>query len=168
MSVNDFWDWYKLAHELGIAVVAVHHNRKKTDTDGSPLDAILGSQGISATVETILILQQVVGSQSIDLFVTGKDIVEQELRYEWQSPGFAAAGETIEAELGSFQKACLDHIRDHPRCKQYAIAEETKRSKGQVSEAIVKLIERGLVTKADDGNLIAPPTNLANSPNLPN
>lgn len=155
----------KLAHELGIAVVAVHHNRKKTDTGGSPLEAILGSQGISATVETILILQQVVGSQSIDLFVTGKDIVEQELRYEWQSPGFAAAGETIEAALGSFQRACLDHIRDHPRCTQQAISEETKRSKSTVSEAIAKLIQRGLVTKAENGRLIIPltnPTNLTN------
>jgi predicted ATP-dependent serine protease len=49
----EFGKLRKLAHELNITIVAVHHTKKKTDFEVEPLDQILGSQAISATVETI-------------------------------------------------------------------------------------------------------------------
>jgi hypothetical protein len=145
----------KLSHELEICIVAVHHNRKKTETDASPLEQILGSQGIAATVETALILQQVTGSQDVDLFATGKDIEQQEIRYKWNNPGFVEAGDVVEASLGHFQRDCLNYIRDHPRCMQTAIIAATKHAKSSVSEAVKKLAERGLVMKDDHGRLRA-------------
>jgi phage/plasmid primase-like uncharacterized protein len=145
----------KLSHELEIAVVAVHHNRKRTESDASPLEQILGSQGIAATVETALILQQAPGTQDVDLFVTGKDIEQREIRYKWNNPGFVEAGDVVEASLGPFQRDCLNFIRQHPRCMQTAIVTATKHAKSTVSEAIKKLGERGLVMKDDAGRLRA-------------
>jgi len=145
----------KLSHELEIAVVAVHHNRKRTESDASPLEQILGSQGIAATVETALILQQAPGTQDVDLFVTGKDIEQKEIRYKWNNPGFVEAGDVVEASLGPFQRDCLNFIRQHPRCMQTAIVTTTKHAKSTVSEAIKKLGERGLVMKDDAGRLRA-------------
>ena len=40
---------------------------------------ILGSTGISATVETIMVLQRQKGTQDINMLLTGKDIEEQHL-----------------------------------------------------------------------------------------
>ena len=145
----------KLSHELEIAVVAVHHNRKRTESDASPLEQILGSQGIAATVETALILQQAPGTQDVDLFVTGKDIEQREIRYKWNNPGFVEAGDVVEASLGPFQRDCLNFIRQHPRCMQTAMVQTLKHSKSQVSETVKKLCERGLVMRDDTGRLKA-------------
>ena len=145
----------KLSHDLKIAIVAVHHNKKVTESDLPPLEQILGSQGIAATVETALVMQQVTGSQDVNLFATGKDIEQQEIRYRWQNPGFMEAGDAVEASLGPFQRQCLNYIREHPRCMQIAIVENTAHSKSTVSEVIKKLAERGLISKSQDGRLIA-------------
>ena len=115
----------------------------------------MGSQGIAATVETALIMMQAPGSQDVNLFATGKDIEQQEIRYKWENPGFMEAGDAVEAALGSFQRQCLNYIRQHPRCMQTAIAKNTAHAKSSVSEAIKKLGERGLIFKDDSGKLIA-------------
>jgi uncharacterized membrane protein len=145
----------KLSHELKIAVVAVHHNKKVTESDLPPLEQILGSQGIAATVETALIMMQAPGSQDVNLFATGKDIEQQEIRYKWENPGFIEAGDAVEAALGPFQRQCLNYIRQHPRCMQTAIVQNTAHAKSSVSEAIKKLGEKGLIFKDDSGKLIA-------------
>ena len=135
--------------------MAVHHNKKAAESDLSPLEQILGSQGIAATVETALVMQQVTGSQDVNLFATGKDIEQQEIRYKWQNPGFIKAGGALEASLGSFQRQCLNYIRDHPRCMQTAIVEYAGCSKSTVSHAVRKLAERGLISIKEDNRLIA-------------
>ena len=40
-----------------------------------------------------------------------------------------------------------------PRCTQHFIGEEIKRDKSQVSKAVGRLIECGLVQRLDDGTL---------------
>ena len=65
------------------------------------------------------------------------------------------AGDAVEASLGPFQRQCLNYIREHPRCMQIAIVENTAHSKSTVSEVIKKLAERGLISKSQDGRLIA-------------
>ncbi|MBF9041655.1 hypothetical protein LSUCC0387_12280 [Rhodobacterales bacterium LSUCC0387] len=51
----------------------MHHNRKSTGMETSPIEMILGSTGISATVETIMVLQLQTGTQDINMLLTGKD-----------------------------------------------------------------------------------------------
>ena len=145
----------KLSHKLKIAIVAVHHNKKMTETCLPPLEQILGSQGIAATVETALIMMQAPGSRDVNVFATGKDIEQQELRYRWENPGFSEAGDTVEASLGSFQRKCLNYVRQHPRCMQKAIANDTEHAPSTVSEAVKVLAEKGLIFKDESGRLIA-------------
>ena len=152
---REFGALRKLSHELKIAIVAVHHNKKITESDLPPLEQILGSQGIAATVETALIMMQAPGSQDVNLFATGKDIEQQEIRYKWDHPGFIEAGDAVEAALGPFQRQCLNYIRKHPRCMQAAIVHNTAHAKSSVSEAISRLAEKGLIFRNDSGKLIA-------------
>ena len=155
----------KCAHELSISIIAVHHNRKQTEISGSPLESILGSQGIAATVETALVLKQVTGSQHVDLFVSGKDVEQQEIRLHWENPGFSEIGDALEASLGPFQRKCLTYIKEHPRCTQAAICDATHHAKSTVSEAIARLTQKRLVSKTIDGRLVVFPTNRANPTN---
>lgn len=153
VTSTEFGNLRKLAHDLGVAIVAVHHNRKSTGMEASPVEMILGSTGISATVETIMVLQRQKGTQDLNMLLTGKDIEEQELTFKWTAHGYQAAGVSVEAALGDTQRAVLSVIRQQPRCTQHFIAEEIKRDKSQVSKAVGRLIECGLVQRLDDGTL---------------
>lgn len=152
---NEFAALRRLAHELGIAIIVVHHTRKSTGAEASPLETILGSQGIGATVETALVLQQDVGSRNITVYLTGKDVDQRDIAYRWDNPGFQPQGDPVVAQLGAFQRKCLDCIRQHPRCRQTLIELQLGGDKGQISKAVGKLVERGLVQRTDDGLLIA-------------
>jgi len=150
-TVGEWSALRKVAHDLGIALLAVHHTGKKTsDAERTPIERIMGSQGIAGTAETIMVLEQVVGSQSVTLHLTGKDVEQQEIAYTWLSPGFAEEGDARYAALGSFQKSVLNYVKGHPRCTQAGIAEELQRQKSQVSEAVSRLCEKGFVTKREN------------------
>ena len=155
LSEEEFSGLRRLAHDLDLAIVVVHHTRKATDNDASPVETILGSQGIAATVETIMVMRQEVGSRNAGLYITGKDVEQQELVLPWQGPGFGWPREMTEARLGSFQQKCLDYIRSHPRCMHGGLVAEFGCDKSQVSGAVAKLVERGLVEKQEGGHLIA-------------
>ena len=145
----------KLAHELEIAIVAVHHTKKKTDFDVEPLDTILGSQAIAATVETIFVLQRVVGSQDIDLFITGKDVVQQDdYRLCWTDAGFSDPQDRTYASLGPIQQQIVKFAKSQPSCTQTAIVEGLGKSKQQVNEAVNRLIELGIIKLVEGKKLI--------------
>ena len=145
----------KLAHELEIAIVAVHHTKKKTDFDVEPLDTILGSQAIAATVETIFVLQRVVGSQDVDLFITGKDVVQQDdYRLCWTDAGFSDPQDRTYASLGPIQQQIVKFVKSHPSCTQTAIVEGLGKSKQQVNEAVNRLIELGIIKLVEGKKLI--------------
>ena len=145
----------KLAHELNITIVGVHHTKKRTDFEVEPLDQILGSQAISATVETILILQRVVGSQDIDLFITGKDVVQQDdYRLCWTDAGFSDPQDRAYASLGPIQQQIVKFVKNQPCCTQSAIVEGVGKSKQQVNEVVNKLIERGVFKLVEGKKLI--------------
>lgn len=152
---NEFSKLRKLAHELEITILAVHHTKKKTDYESSPLDNILGSQGIAATVETILVLEQVIGSQDVNLFVTGKDVEQREdYRLTWTDSGFSEPEGRAFAELGHIQKSIINYVKEHPSCTQAAIASALARTKQQVNEAVTILLERGHLKKVEGKKLI--------------
>ena len=133
----------------------VHHTRKASDSDQNPVERLLGSQAIGATVDTIMVLKQATGSLDVKLHAKGKDIEQQDLLLEWQGPGFHWPKEIKEAQLGEFQEVCLELIRKHPRCTRTFLCEELNRDKSQVSRAVSRLMELGLVEQKEMGQLIA-------------
>ena len=151
---NEFSPLRKLAHDLDITIIAVHHTKKKTDFETEPLDQILGSQAISATVETILVLQRTPRSQNIDLFITGKDVEEvDDYTLVWNGHGFNEPVERRLASLGSMQRSIFDYVEQNPRCTQAAIVEHLGRTKQQINEAVGRLLELGLLKTASGGRL---------------
>jgi len=145
----------KLAHELNITVIGVHHTKKANgEFESTPIDKILGSQGIAATVETIVVLEQARGSQDVNLFITGKDVEQQEEhRLHWTEQGFSEPQNKALAERGPFQRKIIDYVKEHPRCTQVAIADELGRTKQQVNAAVDTLLECRIL-KMIDGRLV--------------
>lgn len=72
----------KLADELGIALLLVHHLRKQGDSD--PLNKLSGTTGISGAVDAVFVLDKSKRSQSnATLICTGRDIEYQELELKF-------------------------------------------------------------------------------------
>ncbi len=135
--------------------MVVHHTRKDSGNPSTPIERIMGSQGIGATIETAIVLEQRPGSKDIIAHVVGKEVEGGEFAYRWDSPGFSFQGTPDVATLGSFQEKCYAFIKQHPRCMQKAIVDALDTDKGSVSRAVAKLIERGLVEKDQRDALMA-------------
>ena len=96
-----------------------------------------------------------VGSQDIDLFITGKDVVQQDdYRLSWTDAGFSDPQDRNYAALGPFQQQIVKFVKSHPRCSQTAIVKGLGKSKQQVKEAVNKLIERGIFKLVEGKKLI--------------
>jgi hypothetical protein len=150
-SVEEWSKLRSLAHELQICLLAVHHTGKKnSDADRTPIERIMGSQGIAGTAETIMVLEQKNGSQNVILHMTGKEVEQREISYNWLNPGFSEDGDARYAELGSFQKSIFNYIKHHPRCTQTSIVNEFHKHKSQVSEAVSRLLEKRFIEKNDN------------------
>ena len=106
------------------------------------LDSILGSQEFAATLDTILIMQAQTGTKDVNLFVTGKDVEQQDLALTWNHPSFSEPSSSATASLGQAQEQVYEYIRNHPRCTQAAICAATDKQKSQVSKIVNQLIVR--------------------------
>ena len=147
VTVEEYDSLRKLAHRLSIAIIVVHHCKKAGSISSTPLEKVLGSVGITGTVETILIMEQLTGTQNCKLTVAGKDVEQAEKHLTWNGHGFDISDEVREAKLGATQKLVLDLIREHPRCTQKWVVDTIEKDQGQVAKAINRLIDLGLIVK---------------------
>ena len=111
------------------------------------MEKVIGSIGITGSAETILVMEQFTGKQDCKLTVTGKDVEQCEKYLPWNTHGFDIGDDVREANLGATQKLVLRLIRESPRCTQKSIVDAIGKDQGQVSKAIDRLVELGLVVK---------------------
>jgi len=147
VTVQEYEVLRQLATDLGIAILLVHHTKKQTDYAQTPIEQILGSTGISATVETLMIMQNIIGKMDRSLFVTGKDVEQDEFLLTWNGGGFDFHEDALTAKLGGSQKEVLDYIKQNPECTQTQVVRSLKKNQGRVSKLISQLREQGLITK---------------------
>ena len=86
----------------------------------------------------------------LSFIMTGKEVEQREIAYNWNSPGFIESGDARFAKLGSFQKAVFDYIKERPRCTQASSADAYHTHRSRVSEAVSKLVEKRLVSRSDN------------------
>jgi hypothetical protein len=70
-----------LADRYQVAVLAICHCRKLPATD--PLDEVSGTLGLTGAADGVLVLRRERGQHDATLFVTGRDIDEQEMALRW-------------------------------------------------------------------------------------
>tara|TARA_B110000008_G_scaffold16961_1_gene15822 strand:+ start:438 stop:1367 length:930 start_codon:yes stop_codon:yes gene_type:complete len=146
VTVQEYEALRQLAANLGIAILVVHHTKKQTDYTQTPIEQILGSTGISATVETLMIMQNISGKRDRSLFVTGKDVEQDEFLLKWNGGGFDLHEDVLTAKLGGAQKEVLDYIKQNPECTQKQVVCGIKKGQGRVSKLINQLLEKNLIT----------------------
>jgi hypothetical protein len=100
-----------LADEYAVAVLLVDHCRKMDSTD--PVDSVRGSIGSTGAADAVLILKRERGQHDAALFVTGRDLEEQELALTWDAEYclWSVAGQAEEFRTSRERFQILDVLR---------------------------------------------------------
>ena len=132
--------WVALASKHNCAIVMTHHTRKET-TD-NPFDAILGSQAIMGTSDTVMVMQKAKRDREYDLHVTGKYVPDETFNLVRNGVEFEIEGFATDAKLrmNPTQNEIYQFISANPDCNQKTIVNALSLDKGNVSRDIGKLI----------------------------
>ncbi|MFK5979718.1 MAG: AAA family ATPase [Rhizobiaceae bacterium] len=94
----------KLAGELGVCIVVIHHLRKMVGDD--PLDMISGTTGLTGAVDTALVLHR--GGNGVTLYGRGREIEEVEMAVKLDQGGWKILGEPSEVQRSQERKDILE------------------------------------------------------------
>jgi len=115
---------YQIDYEVGdslrpivnkhrVAIVLVHHTRKQASED--VLDTISGTQGLSGSVDALLILRRERGAGDGALFVVGRDIENEEdfaLKFDQEQCTWSSLGTVEDARRSRAREDVLRFLRD--------------------------------------------------------
>jgi AAA domain len=88
----------RLADNAGASLLVIHHLRKMSSDD--PLEALSGTMGLSGAADSILVLKKERTKRDATLFMTGRDIDEQEtnIRFDPITCTWSLLGESLSDE----------------------------------------------------------------------
>jgi len=141
------------ATEHRIAVVCLHHTRKGGADD--PLEALSGSNGLSACADTTLLLDR--DGNGITLYVRGRDVEEKESALSfaagiWTMTG-DAAGVRRSGERGRIL-AALEEATEP--LSPSVLADVTGMKSGNIRKLLHGMVKAGEVRKSGRGGYIHP------------
>ena len=136
-----------LADRHNVALVLVHHTRKMAATD--VLDTVSGTQGLTGSVDALLLLRRERGQLDAALYVTGRDIEHEEdyaLQFHSETCTWSALGTVHEATRTKERAAILEFISKNGPSKPKDIAEGIGKKGASVRRLLQKLFaEREVV-----------------------
>ena len=141
------------ATERAVAVVALHHTRKGGADD--PLEALSGSNGLSACADTTLVLDR--DQNGITLYVRGRDVEEKESALKFLSGNWELIGEAAEIRRTDERSAILSAllIADEPISPQ-ELTIATGMARNNINQLLFKMAKAGEVQKTRRGRYIHP------------
>jgi RecA-family ATPase len=115
------------ADEKGISLLLIHHTRKSkpNQRDGYPLDELLGTNGVSAAADAVLIMQPSI--KSTTLSVTGRDLerCEMALEFDLESGGWVATDADVSASpkrKSQVRMTVLEYLKENGPARPSDIA----------------------------------------------
>jgi len=142
----------KLADELKVAVILVHHTRKAVSDD--VFDEVSGSTGLTGSVDTTMLLKRERGQMDAALYITGRDVEEAEKalmfnseRCKWQLLGDVVEYQTDKAgvDILNILKASQNPVSVSELVKQ------TGKTDSYVNKLLSQLFKEKLITRVSKG-----------------
>lgn len=153
---NDYVAWAPLqawAMKHGIAVVGLHHTRKGGADD--PLEALSGSNGLSACADTTLVLDR--DSSGITLFVRGRDVEERESALLFNAGSWTMTGDAAEVRRTDERSMILEVLRDADApMSPGELASATGMPRNNTDQLLFKMGKAGEVLKCGRGRYVHP------------
>lgn len=100
-----------LANQHNVAVVVITHLRKMDADD--PMDTLNATLGLSGAADAILILKRERGRHDATLFVSGRDVEEQELalKFDTDIASWSVIGDASEYRQSEARREIIDVLR---------------------------------------------------------
>jgi hypothetical protein len=153
---NDYSIWSPLqswATKHGIAVLGLHHTKKGGADD--PLEALSGSNGLSACADTTLVLDR--DGNGVTLYVRGRDVDEKESAMTFTAGIWNIQGDAAKVRMTSERQAILDALQDADEPmnpQEIAVAANMKRN--NVDRLLGKMAKADEIRKVGRGRYIHP------------
>ncbi len=143
-----------IADKFHVAIVVVHHVNKKDSDD--PIDLISGSNGIAGAADTLMVLKRSRKNDDATLFITGRDVEEQELAMALdKSCVWTVLGDAAEIHASRVRQDVLEAIAEAghalgPTDIGRAIGKQPE----SLSKTLKRMVEAGLLKRIDGGKYI--------------
>lgn len=153
---NDYSAWaplQKWAMEQGIAVVGLHHTKKGGADD--PLEALSGSNGLSACADTTLVLDR--DSNGITLYVRGRDVDEKESAMTFTAGMWSITGNAADVRKSDERGNILGTLEQAIEpMSPTDLADVTGMRNGNIRKLLFLMAKAGEVQKTGRGRYIHP------------
>jgi hypothetical protein len=132
-----------IAVRYGVAIVCLYHTRKAEASDF--VETVQGTFGTAAAADTILVVKRARGEASAILYVTGRDVAEQELalRFAAEAGTWELLGDAADFALGETRKEILEAIRAHGDLTPKEVSELTSISHENAKKAMQRMFGDG-------------------------
>ena len=136
-----------------VAVVALHHTRKGGADD--PLEALSGSNGLSACADTTLVLDR--NQNGITLYVRGRDVEEKESALTFAGGNWIVTGEAADVRRSSERGNILAALEEATEpMSPTELADVTGMKNGNIRRLLLAMGKAGEVQKSGRGRYISP------------
>jgi hypothetical protein len=141
------------ATERRIGVVCLHHTRKGGADD--PLEALSGSNGLSACADTTLLLDR--DQNGITLYVRGRDVEEKESAMSFTGGVWDITGEAADVRRSGERGNILVTLEDATDpMSTTELADVTGMKSGNIRRLLHSMVKAGEVRKSGRGRYIHP------------
>jgi AAA domain len=141
---------HQLSHELGVAIVVVHHTRKMASDD--LMETVNGSYGLVGAVDTVIVMANKGGGAVLD--VRGRDVESAELAIQfcknscrWTILG--AAADVLQSDQRKAIIAVLTDNGEPMRINELAAATSMKRNPLEI--LLGRMVKDGLIKRTSPG-----------------
>lgn len=145
----------------GIGVVALHHTKKGGADD--PLEALSGSNGLSACADTTLVLDR--DGNGTTLYVRGRDVEEKETALKFAAGMWTVMGDAADVRRSDQRTVILTFLRNNAQPITPAdLATELGWKSNNTRQLLFQMARKGEVLK-EKGGYVLPPPNSHNADN---
>jgi AAA domain len=143
-------DLAKLANELGLAIVVLHHTRKMAADDF--METVSGSYGISGAVDTILVMANKPNGAVLD--IRGRDVESAELAIEFdkQTCRWRLLGDAAEVHVSSQRAKIIAALKDAGLAMSIpALMEATGMKRNPLDVLLGRMAKEGEIQRVGKG-----------------
>jgi hypothetical protein len=128
------------AMERRVGVLCLHHTRKGGADD--PLEALSGSNGLSACADTTLLLDR--DGNGTTLYVRGRDVEERESALTFASGFWVLTGDAADVRRSKVRSVILEFFRNNPiACTPNELAAELGWKPNNTKQLLFQMARKG-------------------------
>jgi hypothetical protein len=165
---NDYSAWAPLqqwATEKQIAVLGLHHTKKGGADD--PLEALSGSNGLSACADTTIVLDSDQNGKT--LYVRGRDIEEKETAVTFVAGNWSVLGAASDVHRSQERSVILEALRDNQEpMTPGELAATLGRKPNNIKQLVFKMAKAGELHRVGEGRYRIDPIHSRNPDNRSN